>query len=98
MQYIANTHTIRFIKSSTRTVYYFYIIVKMSLQPDEMASRVGFGPWAVVWRLLLYSIGVMKGSLPTYLTHHCQLTLPTSPRNILNIGIIHAKSEKQHTA
>jgi len=43
-------------------MYYFYIIVKMSLQPDEMASRVGFGPWVVVSRLLLYSIGVMNGS------------------------------------
>ena len=34
-------------------IYYFYIIVKMSLQPDEMTSRVGFGPEAVVWKLLL---------------------------------------------
>jgi len=43
-------------------IYYFYIIVKMSLQQDEMASRVGFGPRSVVWRFLLYSIGVMNGS------------------------------------
>ena len=40
----------------------FYIIVKMPLQPDKMASRVGLGPRAVVWRLLLYSIGVTNGS------------------------------------
>ena len=47
---------------STNFCKYVTIIVKMSLQPDGMASRVGFGPLAVVWRLLLYSIGVMNGS------------------------------------
>jgi len=34
----------------------------MSLQLDEMVSRVGFGPRAVGWRLLHYSTSVMIGS------------------------------------
>jgi len=34
----------------------------MSLQPDEMASPIGFGAQAVVGKLLLYSISVMNGS------------------------------------
>jgi len=78
----------------------------MPLQPDKMASRVGLGPRAVVWRLLFiasvwrmeviyyYVLYILTGSWFA----HCQLTLPTSPRIILNIGSIHAKSEKQHTA
>jgi len=43
-------------------IYYFYIIDQLSLQPNEMASRIGFGPWAIAWRLLLYSISVMNDS------------------------------------
>jgi len=58
----------------------------MSLQPDEMVSRVGFGPRAVVWKLLLCSIGMMNGSCNYYVLYiltgswfaHCQLTLPTA--------------------
>jgi len=34
----------------------------MSLQPDEMASRAGFGPWVVVWRSLTYKLEYKHGN------------------------------------
>jgi len=35
--------------------YIFYqLLTKWFRGPDEMASRAGFGPWAVVWGPLFY--------------------------------------------
>jgi len=35
-------------------LYYFFIIDKKVLRPDDMTSRAGFGPRTVVWRPLVY--------------------------------------------
>ena len=52
-----------------------------------MASRVGFGPWSVVWRFLLYSIGVMNGSYILFCFIYTQLicsfaNLPYPPARV----------------
>jgi len=53
-------HVIRYMLHSTKSTHFsyrfcFFVIDKMYLWPDEMASRAGFGPRAVVWRSLIYT-------------------------------------------